>query len=166
MIDLSSSSSEKIRTLGMYQPYASLMLHGKIETRWVKKGKKPPFPLGKYLIYSTKRAYSGEQFRFVAGETYKDAMNKLGGGLLWWALPRGCALLVAELKRVELWNIHDPSDHIEAFANTYVKPETDPEFDRWLLYFENVTAIKQFKFKGKQGIGFLKPGDRNKIEFI
>lgn len=45
----------KIRTLGFYQPFGTLMLHGKIETRWVKVGKKPPFPEGKYLFYSTQK---------------------------------------------------------------------------------------------------------------
>lgn len=60
--------NEKIRTLGLYQPYASLMLHGKIETRWVEDGKKPPFPIGKYLIYSTKQDSSMQSFLAISGK--------------------------------------------------------------------------------------------------
>lgn len=43
-----------IRTLVIYQPYATLMGHGKLETRWVKHGRKPPFPRGKLKPVITK----------------------------------------------------------------------------------------------------------------
>jgi hypothetical protein len=66
MIDI--FGNETIRTIGLYQPFASLMHHGKIETRWVKKGKKPPFPLGKYILYSTLKSYSDKELDYICGE--------------------------------------------------------------------------------------------------
>jgi|SRR5690242_2983028 len=141
----------KIRTLGLYQPYASLMLHGKIETRWVKKGKKPPFPIGTYLIYSCKKKYNDQQLQFVAGiENFYEIKRLLGGS---WT-PDGHAICVGELVRVVKWDISDPDGNSEAYTKSFVVPTHDAEYDRWLLYFENVKAVKPFPFKGKQGVGF------------
>ena len=56
MSDLFGENNEVIRTLGFYQPYCTAMLHGKVETRWIIEGRTPPMPLGKYLLYSTKKS--------------------------------------------------------------------------------------------------------------
>lgn len=159
MIDL--SSNEPIRTLGLYQPYAGLMLHGKIETRWVKKDRKPPFPPGIYLIYSTQKAYTRHEFRTIAGQSgfdkakiHMDFDHKLRlnqYGLMLAVLPEG--------------GVYDmtPNDSEAAFVEY-----CEEQFYRLVcLKFEQQTPIKPFKFeKGKQGIGFLSAEDRNKIQLI
>lgn len=68
-----------IRTLGLYQPYATLMMppYNKIETRWVKAGKKPPFPLGQYLIYSTKKAYPTKEVKEISGGYYEEVRKNI-----------------------------------------------------------------------------------------
>lgn len=146
-----------IRTLGLYQPFAGLMLppYNKIETRWVANGRKPPFPLGKYLLYSTKRVYTREEFLAISAE-YGLAVDterikfKLTGK----------ALCIGDLVRVEKMT----KEHQEkAFVAHHDPTDTHT---RWCLIFENVKAIDPFTFSGKQGIGFLSEQDKEKIKFL
>jgi len=159
---------ETIRTIGLYQPYATLMLHGKVETRWVYHTKKAPFPLGKYLIYSTKKAYSGSEFAHIAGDHTVDAIKLVEHD------PsinlNGYGLCIGDLVRVV------PLNGWEAMINTFVDPpmrymtSIEPfTLDGrvlWGLYFENMRRIKPFPFKGKQGIGFLTAEQKQLIEFV
>jgi hypothetical protein len=159
---------EKIRTIGLYQPYASLMLHGKIESRWVKRGKKPPFPLGKYLIYSTKKAYSMEEFARIAGDTEKEAMRRLQGEPT--RFKNGYAIAIGELTEVVPFG----GKYTEnlAFVDTDLTywqspdPLTIDGHVLWALKFENVQRIKPFPFKGKQGVGFVPAELIEKIEVV
>jgi len=159
---------ETIRTLGLYQPYATLMLHGKIETRWVYHTKKAPFPLGKYLIYSTKKAYSVGEFRSIAGDHYPEAERTFMDDPT--IQLNGYALGIGDLIKVE------PLSGWEATLRTFVDPDMrqvesiDPfTIDSrvlWGLYFENMRRIKPFPFKGKQGIGFLTKEQKQLIKFL
>jgi len=165
---------EKIRTLGLYQPYASLMLHGKIESRWVAVEKKPPFPLGKYLIYSTKKSYSVESFKRLAGDYYQSARNiitreetsTLNGyalciGDLWMVQPLGFNNLGKAYVDINAEMVRMGKEDIDWFEEIIVD-----EHQLWGLHFENMQRIKPFPFKGKQGIGFLTDEQFEKIEFI
>lgn len=149
---------EKIRTLGLYQPFATLMLHGKIETRWVRNGKKPPFPLGKYLIYSTKKGYEDEELKELCGAQYARAIALEEAddtaGLYGYGLCIG-----------ELVKIVDPLDFsYDEVAFIHVRPAED--FRLVGLVFTDVKRIKPFAFHGKQGIGFLSENELSSVEYL
>lgn len=159
----------KIRTIGLYQPYATLMLHGKLESRWVAAGKKPPFPLGKYLIYSTKKEYTISEFQHLAGMFWDRAMSILRTDHS--KHRTGVGLAIGELYCVE--KIYTFSQCEEAF----IEPPTPLDDDvknqfaydgraLWGLRFKNVQRVKPFPFKGKQGVGFLSEEDQAKIEYV
>lgn len=155
MIDL--FGNEKIRTLGLYQPFATLMLYGKIETRWVNYPKKAPFPLGKYLIYSTQRCYDFFEAEQMMGEEvdlahrhFKTEIN-YGKGTI---NPEtkdfilGHAICLGDL--VHILDPITPDIH-----HTFVEYMAPCTRRRVGLAFENMQRIEPFKFKGKQGVGIL-----------
>lgn len=161
---------ETIRTLGLYQPYATLMLHGKIETRWVDQTKKPPFPKGKYLIYSTKKSYTPQEFKHIAGEhadraidLVKDDESLLNGfglciGDLWSLRPMTTATMhvgFVGLKNLPAGSLNSIDDFIGIDGRIL-----------WGLSFTNMRRIKPFPFKGKQGIGFLTAEQKQLIQFV
>lgn len=166
---------EKVRTIGLYQPYATLMLYGKIESRWVRSGRKAPFPLGKYLIYSTKKAYKDYEFKRLSGETFYEARKCFGFEELIPACTNnlnGFAIAVGDL--VEVCPM--PIAMLErAF---FIPPTSELEYDApdgqlridgytlWALVYNDVKRIKPFPFKGKQGVGILTEAQRKKIEFL
>lgn len=165
------SKNEIIRTLGLYQPYASLMLHGKIETRWVSNERTPPFPLGKYLLYSTKKAYKEQEFKHISGEFYQDAINALKDDTT--VTMNGFGLCIGDLVKIEkCFPLMMPNTFVglRKIANQldlHAEPN-DLQIDDhllWALHFENVIPIEPFAFKGKQGVGFLSEEDRAKIKF-
>lgn len=146
-----------IRTLGFYQPFCSLMFHGKIETRIVMLGRKPPFPLGKYLFYSTKEPSTDEQLtRWCSFETLLsmgDALSEDETFML-----NGYALGTGELVNIRLMTEADEDKCFVAYKG--VMDFTDKEGRgyqavQWCLEFKNVKRIEPFEFKGKQGVGFL-----------
>jgi hypothetical protein len=144
---------EVIRALGMYQPYASLMLHGKIETRWVRRFKCPPFPLGKYLLYSTKKDVSIGAIQNISGpnlteKIYSTLDGEKTAGLF------GYALLIADLAEIRVMT---KGDEEKAFA--LFKSDQDTCYKQWCLVFQNVQRIKPFPWSyGKQGIGIIGQG--------
>lgn len=150
----------KIRSLGLYQPYAGLMLFDKIETRWVGFGRKAPFPLGVYLIYATQKALSRYDVFKVSGDRYKEICNRAD------TFPefqlRGSAICVATLVEiVDPWTPDNPR-----FARGYVKHEYyHPTHRRVGLVFDGVRAVQPFAFKGKQGVGILTAEEEAKIVF-
>lgn len=168
MLDL----TKEIRTLGLYQPFATLMLHGKVETRFVQNLKKPPFHLGVYLIYSTIKCYDffeaedmadagdqGDEFRRVL----KIERDMLGAGTIHPETRDfilGHAISVGRL--VSIIDPITPETNVKTFVE-YVAPCTRRRVG---LVFEEMTRIKPFPIKGKQGVGFLAPEDRNKIQFV
>ena len=152
---------ERIRTIGLYSPFARLMLHDKVETRWVKKNKKPPFPLGKYLIYATKKSYTRWEMYHISGERHLswiyDIYKRLG---YMWEMDAGYALCVGEL--IALYSM-TPED--EPF--TYVKYKEDENSILWCLKFKDVKGIEPFRWKyGKQGVGFVPDSELSKIKII
>lgn len=156
MLDL----TQPIRTLGLHQPYAGLILHGKtIETRWILNGRKPPFPLGPYLIYSTKDRYEFEEFQFVGG--IKQALRITERWNIKDMTTKGMALCIVQLIRVV-----DPLDSSYS-ERSFVDPSeyTDSTHRLIGLEFDAITRIEPFPIRGKQGIGFLSDADRAKIKF-
>lgn len=163
------NTKEKIRTLGFYQPFGSLMFHGKIETRWIRKGKKPPFPLGKYVLYTTKKDCSLDQLIEWSGpETinriddilYSDDHKDLNG----------VALGVADLVEVRLLTIEDEAKSFVKFVGEKTEVLNGVEVTKvqWALIFKNVKRLASPVFwnYGKQGVGFLPEWYYNIINFI
>lgn len=169
-----------MHTLGLYQPYAGLMLHGKVETRWVREGKKPPFPLDDYALYSTQIEYGRYQTWKVAGnEQFARLCEIRARGGKEFDL-RGCIYATGILYALEPMTP-------EIRKNAFVDPEPNVIFDKstgfytavsldkegksvvrvlWALYFKKVRAIEPIPFKGKQGVGFLPADIEAKIKFV
>lgn len=166
---------EQIRTLGLYQPYATLMLHGKIESRWIRKGKKPPFPLGKYMIYSTKRCYVAIEFEKMCPEDLRIKAKKLFDNDSTSQLEthhyNGYAIGIGNLVEVcpmpAMWfdDAFYWPDHTQIEYSNEEMVEING-YVLWALRFEKVKRIKPFPFKGKQGVGFLSKEDEAKIEYL
>lgn len=163
--------NEIIRTLGLYQPYAGLMLppYNKIETRWIADNHKPPFPLGKYLIYATQKMYSIDEFKSIAGDTavhiYRDFSTKEKFHL------RGMAIGVGDLVEVRKMEKEDAEKAFVQIksddALRYIGPDKgDKSYTRYCLVFENMREIIPFQFKGKQGVGILPMEMKSKIKIL
>jgi hypothetical protein len=161
-----------IRTLGFHQPYASLMLHGKIETRWVEEGRTPPFPLGKYLIYANKKEYGVTEFMSISGHFAKSAIDILEYER---TLLTGIPIGVGELLKIYPYSSFDP----EKIPKTYVEHTTgvkvvvvhkkniamNKKFILWCLEFGPIHRLKYtFDFtEGKQGVGICSAATKAKI---
>lgn len=164
---------DKIRTLGLYQPYAHLMLHGKIETRWIRRGRRIPFPNGKYLLYATKKEYTLQQLSQIAGSQYTRITEKINGV----DLVRGAAIAVGDLvKKIYILPGMENETFVDCRETTRIKFIAARVAGSLIpikvsqvmvgLIFENVRPIKPFPFKGKQGIGFMTEEDKAKIEYL
>lgn len=150
-----SEQIEVIRTLGFYEPFGSLMLHGKIETRWVREGRRPPFPLGKYLLYTTKNPVSSiDLFEWCGVEIRCLIQNTM----LSTPYINGSALAIGELVDIRLLT---PEDEERAFVKyvgrkTFIINGKQVPKIQWALVFKNVKRIEPFKWEyGKQGTGFV-----------
>lgn len=157
---------EVIRTLGFYQPFCSLMIYGKIETRWVTDGRKPPFPLGKYILYSTKAYCSnatllqwcGAELMLHISETLKEDKTQF---------LNEHAIAIGELKSISIYKKHQEQKGFVLHKGLkYYEGITIPKI-QWGLHFENVQAIVPFKWKfGKQGVGFVPESEISKIRIL
>lgn len=154
MLDLTGP----IRTLGLYQPYAGLMLHGKLETRFIRNTRKPPFPLGTYLIYSTKKSYTEATWMVLSSMHVKRIREiRHVSGNDCHAL--GKALCVADLVEIIdplLVGVHDEAAMVDIRS-------ADNDGRLVGLRFENVLKIEPFVIQGKQGVGLLTPAEKAKI---
>lgn len=166
MTDLFGNEVEVIRTLGFYQPFGSLMLHGKIETRWVKKGKKPPFPLGKYVFYTTQKQCSQtDLFNWCGTEVTYHIYKVLSNDDT--RILNGFILSIGELVQVRPF---EKEDEPMAFVNfvgerTIIdKNHNQTTQVQWALIFKDVTPVTPIPYHhGKQGVGFL---DKQYLPFI
>lgn len=162
------TESEVIRTLGFYQPFCSLMEFGKVETRWVRKGKKPPFPFGKYLFYSTIRmCENSELFEWCGAEL----MLSIGRTVILTQerLLNKAALSIGTLVTVRLMTKADEEKAFVKFIGerTVIKKGVEVVECQWCLVFINVQIIEPFEWKfGKQGVGFVPASELPKIKLL
>ena len=170
MNNLFGDDNPVIRTLGFYPPFGALMLHGKIETRWVEDGRKPPFPEGKYLIYNTKSGcdketiirWCGQDIMQLIKDTLRDEPSS---DLL------GHAIAIGELVTKRPLTFADERMAFVLFQGLKHKFNEEglvTKIYRQLgFWFENVQRIEPFEFNfGKQGVGILKDSERAKIKVI
>ena len=153
-----------IRTIGFYQPFGTLILHGKKETRWVREGRNPPFPKGQYLIYTTKKSCDRKTLQLWVGDKllYKiheaiegDSTSKLDG----------YAIAIGDLVSIDVLKPDDENTFVKFIGK---KICTDFIIKvQWGLTFKNVQRINPFKFDfGKQGVGILPNSEHYKIDLI
>jgi hypothetical protein len=167
--------SEVVRTLGLYQPFAGLMLHGKIETRLVGRywdpinekivDRKPPFPLGKYLLYATKKPFDVFGVAKISGRFY-DRLSTIQHGDYWKDFHLfGMAICVGDLTEIIDPISPQPATFVDLDCVVF-DISNYPTHRRVGLVFKNIQRIEPFPFKGKQGIGFLSDADKSKIKFL
>lgn len=139
-----------MRALSWKQPYASLMLHGKIETRsWYTSYRGP------VLICSSKSSYREDEIFRISGEKGAQRIfNFLNENGI--KEPRGKAIAVGELVDCRRMTEEDE-------AATFVK------LDGRVLYchvYANVRAIEPFEWRGAQGWRTLSEEEKQKIKFL
>ena len=167
--DLFDNKTEIIRTLGFYQPFCTLMLYGKIETRWVREGKKPPFPFGKYLFYSTRKSCDSLTLIEWSGTgiaSFIDSLLLQDGTRAF----NGFAIATGDLRNIRLMTAEDEGKTFVKFRNGEYRRDKNGNLHRyvqWCLEFENVQAIEPFVFEfGKQGVGILPKSEYSKINLL
>src|SRR5712675_443943 len=171
MTDLFGNNIEIIRTLGFYQPFCSLMLppYDKVETRWVRVGRKVPFVMGKYLFYSTKKPCGTEDFYNWCGNELVNLINTLLSNEDTVKLD-GYAIAIAQLRKIDLMTKNDEKRcFVECVGSWYRKDKngTEHEYKQVCLFFEDVQRIEPFEFNfGKQGIGHLPLSEYEKIKIL
>lgn len=156
---------EIIRALWWKQPFASLMLHGKIETRTY-----PTNVRGKVLICAAQKGYKASEIIDISGLAQYGRicvllnMRHYSG----YSLPLGQAIAIGTLVNCRPMT---PADEDKCFVQ-YRKPwyvETKRGTVKKQLYcweFADVKAIEPFPLKGKQGWATLDTETINKIHIL
>lgn len=129
---------EPIRYLGWKQPFASLMLHDKVETRvWDTKYR------GWVLITASKNGYSHNDLLKISGHYQLLRINQLISNQ---NLPYGTAIAIGKLVLSEQMG-HYPGQEETIEDKCFVKYNPD----LWMHTYEDVQAIEPFEMKGAQG---------------
>lgn len=138
----------EIRALSCKQPYAELMLHGKIETRsWYTKYR------GLVLICVSKKSYSTEQLRNISGGNQLWRM----GEFLDIENPKyeGKAIAIGVLIDCRTMK---PEDEDKCFVRYYP--------DLWCHEYIHVTPIVPFEWKGSRKWGKVGEDIISSIKFL
>lgn len=156
-MDLFGDTDQQFRALGWWQPFGSLMLppYLKIETREINGNRKPGFPLGKYLIYTTKKRTPEHLLLDWCGEEiYSDIIDKLRDEET--AKLDGYAIGIGHLTEIRRMRIED-----ERRCFVKYKP------NKYCLIFADIKRIQPFKWNhGKQGPGFVPEAELSNIRLI
>ena len=125
---------QEIKALSWKEPFASLMLSGKVETRvWNTRYR------GKVLICASKVPYSTQQLEAISGaEQIKRIQRTLGKN--WASQVTGRAIALADLIEVRRMM---PQDEDRCFVKYHRK--------LFCHVYENVQPIQPILWRGKQG---------------
>lgn len=146
--------NETVRALSWKQPFASLMLHGKIETRvWNSKYR------GWVLICASKQPYNKNLVYQIAGENHERYLsivetlkNDKTAGI------NGKAIAVGYLTSSKFMADHSgDKDFIERKCFVGFNQEL------WMHEYMDVQPIVPFDWKGKQGWSTLDEETKDKI---
>lgn len=148
MRNLFDETNEIIRALWWNQPYAQLMVHGKIETRTRHTNVR-----GKVLICSCKKEYPHQKVIEISGEQTGRINRTLQ--VHHSCLPMGQAIAIGNLAGCRRMT---RADEDRCFV------EYRPEL--WCWIFEEVQPIELFEIKGKQGWAILDAETKSKIKII
>lgn len=137
--------NREVYALSWRQPYASLMLHGKIETRtWNTHYR------GYVLICATKVPYNDDQLRFISGN-HTTRINKLIGD----NIPLGMAIAVGQIVDCRPMV---PEDEAKCFVKYYP--------GLYCHIYDRVLPIEPFTWKGNQGWKLLGQDVKSQIHFV
>lgn len=139
---------QRLLALSWKQPYAELMLHGKIETRsWNTKYR------GWVLICASKKLYEVESIISISGYTQYDRIFE--------ALPNSTKYLCGQaiaIGRLVHSRQMEPGDEDSCFV------EYNPQ--RYCHIYEDVQAIEPFPWKGSQGWKEVSQEIKNHIKLL
>jgi len=147
--------NQTVRALSWKQPFASLMLHGKVETRvWDSKY------LGWVLICASKAWYSGSKCEEIAGEQQMERINKIIEESKCEEFPTGKAIAIGKLVRSTTMK---NAGLFGGVQNTEDKCFVTFNSDLYMHIYEDVQPIVPFYWKGKQGWSTLDEETKSKI---
>lgn len=141
------SGKEKIMSLGLYQPYASLMLHGKLETRNRKTNVR-----GWVLLYSTKKVAPGWLVTAISGIPIREKIDTILKDDKTKDL-RGHAIALGYLSDCRPMERGDQ-------GKAYVLYEKN----KWIWEFQSIIPIVPFPYKGSQGWRTVTDGEKALIK--
>lgn len=140
------TTDQEIRALSWKQPFASLMLHGKIETRtWDTKYR------GWVLICTSKKPYSIDEEKLIMGAEQFMRVYKCGLRLNELNM-NGYAIAIGRL----VDSIPMTEDHEDACFVKYQE-------GLFCHIYKDVQAIQPFAWKGSQGWKTLDESVKNQI---
>ncbi len=137
--------NEEIRALSWKEPFGTLMLHGKIETRTWSTGYR-----GLVLICTSLKPYNEMQVIGISGEVQAQRIFNMG-----LKETHGMAIAVARLVDCRRMTA---ADEEKCFVDYYP--------DLYCHVYAEVKPIKPFKWKGSQGWRRLTPEDIKQIQFL
>lgn len=166
---------EEILALSLKQPYADLMLHGKMETRtWSTTYR------GLVLICASLQPYGFSSLMSISGETQMERIMKIlpepkGNFYLddfQKYFQKGVAIAVGNLVDVRLMTKEDEDKcFVKYYAPWIEERETlngikKVEKKLWCHIYEDVKAIKPFPWKGSQGWTRVTEEHKSKIVYL
>jgi len=161
-------TNEVIRGLWLKQPFASLMLHGKIETRTY-----PTKVRGNVLICATKEPYDFEKVISISGYQTHDKIKEVFGHtkhtmLSQLFLPNGCPIAIGNLIDCRPMTKQDEDKCFVRFREPWVELTQTKTLHKRLYcwIFADVQKVEPFEIKGKQGWAILDEETKAKIKII
>jgi hypothetical protein len=152
------------RALSWKQPFASLMLHDKIETRvWDSKYR------GWVLICASKQIYTANEIKDISGETQftRIADWQTSENLKGFLLPNAKAIAVGFLVGSRFMTKADEGEcfveYQEPWLHTSKKTGKKSWKRLWCHVYENVQPIEPFNWIGTQGWSTINTDIKNKI---
>lgn len=145
------STTSQMRALSWKEPFASLMLCGKIETRtWAT-----PYR-GKVLMCASKAHYTEKKLLEIAGHRmHSEIIHTLYMACPVTVYQSGCAFAVMDLVDCRPMQ---PEDEAKCFVK--YRPGL------WCHVYENVQRIKPIAWKGTQGWKTLTPEFIETLEYL
>jgi len=142
--------NETLKALSWKQPFASLMLHGKVETRvWGSKY------LGWVLICASKAPYSSKQLREISGDAqFKRIYDTFQGDTSNWSTqPTGVAIAIGKLINSQPMNSNDSENCFVQYVSPWYKEGAKGTTKKqlWCHEYGEVQAIEPFAWHGKLG---------------
>lgn len=141
----------ELRALSWKQPFASLMLHGKIETRvWDTKYR------GLVLICASKAIYTANEIKEISGDTQFTRIadwqtsDNLRGNLL----PNAKAIAIGRLVDSRPMTPYDSDKCYVEYISPWLSIRKDGNYKEkqlWCHIYEDVQPIEPIYWKGSQG---------------
>jgi len=155
-----------MKALSWKQPFASLMLHGKIETRtWSTNYR------GLVLICVSKKPYSLKEVLDICGDyQHMRIVDTLGYEISQFNDVCGYAIGVGNLVDCRRMTPEDEDDCFVKYNPSAIieihENYREVHYPLWCHIYENVKEIEPFPFKGKQGWSTVDESIISKIKYL